>query len=309
MFLLAIVLILSSQYSIGFKFRSSRYVIRESFTILSDTEGDSTSNSLFEDLRSKLRSTCIYLVGMMGSGKSTTGDILANKIGYRFLDTDEIAEFMIETPISEFFAQGKEAEFRDIEYQVLMELAQYTRVVVATGGGIVERTSNWGILQHGIVVFLDMSPEDIFSRLSRDATQVAKRPLLQGPDPKGRLLALSEKRHGLYSQADVKVPVSQEDSPEEVAERVASSVLTFIASNGPLWQKWKQEQDKKASVTANQLAGPPKAGGTIEYVALSDIKSGKVKLPGGGGATSSDPEIEGIPKSSLAGSDDGNTLQ
>lgn len=260
--MLLITLLLSLQLSFGFQFRNVKFVIKpnkNSFTILSESETDTYPNTVFEELRSKLRSTCVYLVGMMGSGKSTTGNILAKKLGYRFLDTDEIAEFMIEMPISDYFAQGKEAEFRDIEYQVLMELAQYTRVVISTGGGIVERTSNWGILQHGIVVFLDMLPEDIFSRLSQDPSQVAKRPLLQGPDPKGRLLALSEKRLSLYSQADVKVPVRLEDSPDDVAIKVAESILTFVASNGPLWQKWKDEQDKKSRRDRQSVGRPTEA--------------------------------------------------
>ena len=97
-----------------------------------------------DDLRQKLKGTSIYFVGMMGSGKSTVGKIIADKLGYRFLDTDEVAEYMIEMPISDFFAQGKVEQFRDVEYQVLMELAQYTRVVISTGGGIVERNMNWG---------------------------------------------------------------------------------------------------------------------------------------------------------------------
>jgi shikimate kinase len=87
----------------------------------------------YEDLRQKLKGTSVYLVGMMGSGKSTVGKILAEKLGYRFLDTDEVAEYMIEMPIAEFFAQGKVEQFRDVEYQVLMELAQYTRLVISTG--------------------------------------------------------------------------------------------------------------------------------------------------------------------------------
>ena len=99
----------------------------------------------------------------MGSGKSTTGKILADKLGYRFLDTDEVAEYMIEKPISNFFEEGKKEEFRDLEYQILMEMSQYTRVVISTGGGIVERNTNWGVLRHGLVIFLDMNVF-IFSR-------------------------------------------------------------------------------------------------------------------------------------------------
>lgn len=81
---------------------------------------------------------------MMGCGKSTIGNIFANKLGYRFLDTDEIAEYMIEMPISDFFNQGREDEFRQLESEILMQMVQYTRVVVSTGGGIVMKNENWG---------------------------------------------------------------------------------------------------------------------------------------------------------------------
>lgn len=110
----------------------------------------------------------------------TSGDAFARKMGYRFLDTDEIAEFMIEMPISQFFKEGREQEFRQLEYDILMDLAQYTRVTVATGGGIVMKNENWGMLRHGIVVYVDMPVEDIYNRLISDPDQIAKRPLLQG---------------------------------------------------------------------------------------------------------------------------------
>ena len=81
---------------------------------------------------------------MMGCGKSTIGNIFANKLGYRFIDTDEVAEYMIEMPISDFFNQGREDEFRQLESEILMQMVQYTRVVVSTGGGIVMKNENWG---------------------------------------------------------------------------------------------------------------------------------------------------------------------
>ena len=65
-----------------------------------------TMGDPFGDVKTRLKGTCIYFIGMMGSGKSTVGDILARKLGYRFLNTDEIAELMIEMPIANFFEQG-----------------------------------------------------------------------------------------------------------------------------------------------------------------------------------------------------------
>jgi shikimate kinase len=213
------------------------------------------SDDVFEQLREKLRGTCVYFVGMMGSGKSTLGDAFAKKLGYRFLDTDEIAEFMIEMPISDYFAQGKVDEFRQLEYQILMELAQYTRVVVATGGGIVMKQENWGLLRHGIVVFVDMPVEDIYARLSADPAQIAKRPLLRESDPLEKLRKLSAERMDKYTQADIhlKVP-SVPTSPEDLATLTAQSILDFIANNPPLWETWKKKREMIAVEAAGRVS-------------------------------------------------------
>ena len=92
---------------------------------------------------------------------------------------------MIEMPISTYFAQSEEnvATFRQLEQQILQELSQYTRVVIATGGGIVERNENWGYLRHGIVVWINMLPEEIHERLISKPEEIAKRPLLKGDNP------------------------------------------------------------------------------------------------------------------------------
>lgn len=245
------------------------------------------NNALFDDLRSRLKGTSVYIVGMMGSGKSTVGDIFAKQLGYRFLDTDEISEFMVEMPIADFFAEspGNEEKFRDLEYQILMEMAQYTRVVISTGGGIVERNTNWGILRHGIVVFLDMKAEDIYSRLSQNEDQIAKRPLLRGDNPLQKLEELSARRREKYLQSDLRIEVNPLESPNKLAIRMAKELVKFISENKPLWQTWKAQRQANAVDAANKInpaAAAEATGankGTIQYVNLSDIKSGKVKLP------------------------------
>ena len=206
----------------------------------------SPGDAIYTELRNKLRGTSVYFIGMLGSGKSTVGKVFADKLGYRFIDTDEVAEYMIEMPIADFFAAGRESEFRDVEYQVLMDLAQYTRVVVSTGGGIVERNTNWGVLRHGIVVFLSMTPEDIFSRLSQDEDQLAKRPLLREENPLAKLESLLDKRKDKYSQADVTVPIEKDMGPAAVSELVAQCILETLAANPPVWQEWKKKQQQSA---------------------------------------------------------------
>jgi len=213
---------------------------------LADETSRFSSDPIYDSLRETLKGTCIYLVGMMGTGKSSVGDAIAKEIGYRFIDSDEVAEYMIEMPITDFFAAGREEEFRTLEYQILMEMAQYTRVVIATGGGVVTKNENWGLLRHGIVVFLDMQASDIYTRLTTgpDASaQMAKRPLLSGDDPKAALEKLSSERDDKYRQADVVVSVQLNDDTKTVAYNVVQGIINFIASNPPLWQEWSKKRE------------------------------------------------------------------
>jgi shikimate kinase len=255
------------------------------------------SENPIEDLTAKLKGTCVFFVGPMGSGKSTLGEAFAKKMGYRFLDTDEIAEFMIEMPITDFFAEGREAEFRQLEYDILMDLSQYTRVVVATGGGIVMKNENWGMLRHGIVVYIDLPVEDIHRRLISDPIQIAKRPLLQGVNPLETLQKLNAIRRDKYMQADVHlvVPAAQM-TPDELAVFTAQTILDFIATNPPRWEGWKKKRDDIAieaaarmNPSATALAGvgfgDNRGDATIKRVSMQDIQSGKVKLPGSEGAS------------------------
>ena len=94
-----------------------------------------TTHFNWADLQSALRGTSIYLIGMMGVGKTTLGRELAHQLDYRFTDSDSLIEAVTQQSIPEIFAQQGEAAFRDIEAQVLMELSQYSRMVIATGGG------------------------------------------------------------------------------------------------------------------------------------------------------------------------------
>ena len=206
---------------------------------------DSGSLDVFQQLKEKLRGTCVYFVGMMGSGKTTLGRAFSEKMEYRFLDTDEIAEYMIEMPITAFFAEGKVDEFRELENKILTEVSQYTRVVVATGGGIVIKQENWGLLRHGIVVYVDMPVEDIYQRLAADPEQIAKRPLLQDADPLEKLRKLSAERQDKYMQADVHFRLNGQipHTPEVLASMCAQSILDFIANNPPLWESWKKKRD------------------------------------------------------------------
>ncbi|MEY3543871.1 MAG: hypothetical protein RLZZ247_28 [Cyanobacteriota bacterium] len=171
-------------------------------------------------LRQRLEGLNLYLVGMMGSGKSTAGRHLAELLGYRFLDADTSIEQVAGRSIPELFASEGEAGFRALEAAVLNQIASWHSLVVATGGGVVTRPENWGQLHQGVVIWLDAPEALLLERLRSDATP---RPLLQTADPAARLTALLAERQPLYAQADLHIV--QDGRP---AEQVAAQILEAL---------------------------------------------------------------------------------
>ncbi|MBE9198238.1 MULTISPECIES: shikimate kinase [unclassified Nodularia (in: cyanobacteria)] len=175
-------------------------------------------------MSSLLQGVNLYLIGMMGAGKTTVGQLLANHLGYRFLDTDDVITQSAGRSINQLFAEEGETAFRQLESDVLAQVCAYTRLTVATGGGIVLRPENWSYLHHGLVVWLDVPVELLYTRLAEDTT----RPLLQDADPKGKLRSLLEQRTPLYSQADLKITVREAETPEEIAHRVIEAIPSVL---------------------------------------------------------------------------------
>jgi len=140
----------------------------------------------------------LSLVGMPGSGKSTVGRHLARRLGLPFFDADHVIEQRLGCSIREYFAREGEDAFRDIEQQVLAELAQGADAVVATGGGAVLREANRSALRAGgKVIYLRSAPEELYRRLRHDT----QRPLLQVEDPLARLRSMHAERDPLYREA------------------------------------------------------------------------------------------------------------
>ncbi|MEB3325666.1 MAG: shikimate kinase [Cyanobacteriota bacterium] len=172
------------------------------------------------DLARRLKGLNLYLVGMMGTGKSAVGRPLARALGYRFIDADTSLEQAAGATIPEIFKEAGEEGFRALESAVLDQLAAWHSLVVATGGGVVTRPVNWGHLHQGVVIWLD-APEDVLlARLEADPTP---RPLLADPDPAGRLRQLLTERRPLYAQADLHILQGME-SPEGVAAQVLEAL-------------------------------------------------------------------------------------
>lgn len=177
-------------------------------------------------MSSLLQGVNLYLVGMMGAGKTTVGKLLAQHLGYGFVDTDDVIAQAAGRSITQLFAEEGEAAFRQLESDVLAQVCAYTKLTIATGGGIVLQQKNWSYLHHGLVVWLDVPVELLYNRLAEDTT----RPLLQDTDPKAKLRSLLEQRTPLYSQADVKITVTEGETPERIAQRVIETIPSVLKS-------------------------------------------------------------------------------
>ena len=167
-------------------------------------------------LKQRLGGRSVYLIGMMGSGKTSTGRPLAERLGYGFVDADAVIEQAAGCSIAEIFQRDGEPEFRALEKQVLNSISQRHSLVVATGGGVVTQRENWGLLHSGIVIWLDVVQEQLLKRLQTDKTV---RPLLQTADPEAALNELLAERKGLYAEADLTVVINDEP-PEAVADGI-----------------------------------------------------------------------------------------
>ena len=158
----------------------------------------------------------IALVGFMGTGKSTVGQIVASMLNFEFVDTDEMIEGMAGKRITEIFSSDGEERFRQYERQVVEQLKELKGSVISTGGGMVTKPENLASLkEHSLVVCLWCSPETIFRRVGHQS----HRPLLRVEKPLERIRELLNERAPAYRQADVLLN-SEFRKPREVATHV-----------------------------------------------------------------------------------------
>jgi shikimate kinase len=141
-------------------------------------------------------STNLYLVGFMGTGKTSVGRAVAHRIGFRCLDSDHEIERLSGRSIPEIFAEKGEAAFREMERRFIEDGHPAEKTVVACGGGLVIQTGMLDLLKtKGVVICLHASIETILARTTRHG---AARPLLDVPDPEARARALYAEREAIY---------------------------------------------------------------------------------------------------------------
>src|SRR3990172_10399840 len=158
----------------------------------------------------------ITLVGFMGTGKTTVGKILAGRLGYTFVDSDDEVEGEQGVAISHIFSEFGEAYFRQLEKDMIKKLSGMERLVISTGGGAGLDAENLVDMKRGgPVVCLAASPEVILKRVEG----FTHRPLLQVPDPLTKIKELLEFRAPYYARADITVDTSSL-LPEEVVNEI-----------------------------------------------------------------------------------------
>lgn len=167
----------------------------------------------------------VYLLGYMYSGKSTLGRLLASRLGYTFMDTDQAIEEKYRLTIPLFFSRYGEAAFRIVERQMLQSTAALDDTVIALGGGTPCNDDNIAFIKdHGVAIYMEMSVEEIMERAMRSRKQ---RPLLTHLSTEERHKIVESQlreREAYYRQAHhtVHAALPQEQLLEKLVELAAS---------------------------------------------------------------------------------------
>ncbi len=172
----------------------------------------------------------IVLIGFMGSGKSTVGRELHQRLGYPLVDMDTVIEQRAGKPITEIFAEDGEAAFRDMETKLLEELNEPStpRRIISTGGGVINRVENRELLRHlGYVVWLNVTAKVALERTGKNKD----RPLLATDDPAARVKSLMAEREPYYAEAaHLKIDIMGLDS-HEIATGILESARYFFTGH------------------------------------------------------------------------------
>ncbi len=167
----------------------------------------------------------IVLIGFMGTGKSEVGKELAGKMGYAFIDTDDLIEKREGISISDIFEKYGESYFRKVESEIIEEVSKKDGVVISTGGGAVIRPENIeNLKRNGIMICLTASPEIIYER----TRNIDIRPLLKTDDPDKRIRELLKEREKYYSIAEITI-----DTTNIETQGIVNMILERVGTGHP----------------------------------------------------------------------------
>jgi shikimate kinase len=191
-------------------------------------EGPAAPNMDAEAIRHALGDRLIVLVGLMASGKTSVGRILAQRLSLPFVDADHEIEAAAQMTIPEIFEKHGEADFRSGERRVIARLLRDGPRVLATGGGaFMNAETREAIRERGISVWLKAD----FETLMRRARRRSNRPLLQTADPEATMRKLMETRYPIYGEADVTI-VSVDGPHEGTADMIVAALGMRLSNDG-----------------------------------------------------------------------------
>lgn len=166
----------------------------------------------------------VILIGMMGTGKTTVGQVLAKKTSLPWKDTDKEIEQVIGMTIAQYFSKFGEKEFRKLETEKLRELLSKSPAIITTGGGVVLKEENRKLLsQNGFVIQLKAQPEVIIKRIQQAKEM---RPLLVG-NIQEKVYTIMRARKGLYDFADWTI-----DTTELSVDQVVEHIIHLLNKRG-----------------------------------------------------------------------------
>jgi shikimate kinase len=167
----------------------------------------------------------LTLIGYRATGKTTLAKLLAQRLGWNWIDADVEIERRADKTIAQIFAEQGEPAFRDIEAQVIADLCRQQRLVVAAGGGAPMRPeSRRAMRQAGKVVWLTARPETILVRMSGDATTSTRRPELTDKGPLQEIIHLLDVRTPIYQESAHLVMDTEGKTPAELADEVITKL-------------------------------------------------------------------------------------
>ena len=160
----------------------------------------------------------LFLIGMMGSWKSTLGRKLAKALKFEFIDTDDAIEELTKMKLADIFREFGEEKFREMETAFFVEKAKHTGQLFSTGGGIILSAENRKVLQeNGTTFLLDASPQTLANRINT----TTKRPLLSNSDNlKASLEEIWEKRQGFYKECAHHIISTDNLEPHQVLDEI-----------------------------------------------------------------------------------------
>jgi shikimate kinase len=169
--------------------------------------------------------TSIALIGFMGTGKTTVAKVLAQKLGKAFIELDAIIVKKAGKPIPEIFRQDGEIRFRELEIEVVSEVAAKKNVVIACGGGVVLNTINIDRLRkESVIIYLSASPAAILKRTSNDKSG---RPLLDVIDRAQQIKTLLKSRQSFYRRAADIIVNTSGLNIESVADKILELLKNY----------------------------------------------------------------------------------